>query len=145
MIYSPMPVFPVRPEKEKAIRERMEALGLREEDIQESFVRSRGRGGQHVNKVSTCVKLRHAPTGVEVRCEAGRSQAMNRYQARVILADKVERLIRGRESEEQKRIAKLRRQKKRRSRRAKEKVLEQKRLQAEKKVLRRKIAPEGEE
>lgn len=138
-----MPVFPVSPQKDKALRDRMEALGISEEDLKESFVRSRGKGGQHVNKVSTCVKLRHLPTGLEVRSEVERSQAMNRYRARVILADKVEELIKGRESEERKRIEKLRRQKRKRSKRAKEKVLEAKRLQAEKKELRRKVPPEG--
>jgi protein subunit release factor B len=137
-----MPVFPVSQQKDKALRDRMEALGIREEDLKESFVRSRGKGGQHVNKVSTCVKLRHLPTGLEVRSEAERSQAMNRYRARAILADKVEELLKGRESEERKRIEKLRRQKRRRSRRAKEKVLEAKRLQAEKKGLRKKVPPE---
>lgn len=137
-----MPVFPVSQQKDKALRDRMEALGIREEDLKESFVRSRGKGGQHVNKVSTCVKLRHLPTGLEVRSEAERSQAMNRYRARAILADKVEELLKGKESEERKRIEKLRRQKRRRSRRAKEKVLEAKRLQAEKKGLRKKVPPE---
>jgi protein subunit release factor B len=137
-----MPVFPVSQQKDKALRDRMEALGIREEDLKESFVRSRGKGGQHVNKVSTCVKLRHLPTGLEVRSEAERSQAMNRYRARAILADKVEELLKGKESEERKRIEKLRRQKRRRSKRAKEKVLEAKRLQAEKKGLRKKVPPE---
>jgi protein subunit release factor B len=137
-----MPVFPVSQQKDKALRDRMEALGIREEDLKESFVRSRGKGGQHVNKVSTCVKLRHLPTGLEVRSEAERSQAMNRYRARAILADKVEELLKGRESEERKRVEKLRRQKRRRSKRAKEKVLEAKRLQAEKKGLRKKVPPE---
>jgi protein subunit release factor B len=138
-----MPVFPVSPQKDKALRDRMEALGIREEDLKESFVRSRGKGGQHVNKVSTCVKLRHLLTGLEVRSEAERSQVLNRYRARVLLADKVEELVKGRESEERKRIEKLRRQKRRRSRRAKEKVLEAKRLQAGKKELRKKVPPEG--
>jgi protein subunit release factor B len=136
-----MPVFPVSPQKEKALRDRMEALGIREEDLEEGFVRSRGKGGQHVNKVATCVKLRHVPTGVEVRCEVERSQAMNRYRARVLLADKVEELIKGRESEARKKLEKLRRQKRKRSKRAKEKVLEAKRLQAEKKELRKKVLP----
>ncbi|GAB4390891.1 MAG: hypothetical protein Kow0025_26010 [Thermodesulfovibrionales bacterium] len=136
-----MPLFPVSQQKEKALLLRMEALGMREEDLEESFVRSRGKGGQHVNKVSTAVKLRHVPTGLEVRSEAERSQALNRYRARVILADKMDSLLRGRESEERKRIEKLRRQKRRRSRRAREKVLAQKRAQSEKKELRKKVAP----
>jgi protein subunit release factor B len=78
-------MFPVSPKKEDALREHMEALGVREEDLEERFVRSGGRGGQHVNKVSTCVQLRHVPTGLEVRCQSERSQGLNRYRARVLL------------------------------------------------------------
>jgi protein subunit release factor B len=137
-----MPVFPVTPQKEKALRERMEALGIREEDLKESFVRSRGKGGQHVNKVSTAVKLRHLPSGLEVRCEAERSQALNRYRARVLLADKLEETVKGRQSEARKRLEKIRRQKRRRSRRAKEKVLAEKHIQAEKKERRKRVLPD---
>jgi protein subunit release factor B len=137
-----MPVFPVTPQKEKALRERMEALGIREEDLKESFVRSRGKGGQHVNKVSTAVKLRHLPSGLEVRCEAERSQALNRYRARVLLADKLEETVKGRQSEARKRLEKIRRQKRRRSRRAKEKVLAEKHMQAEKKERRKRVLPD---
>jgi protein subunit release factor B len=137
-----MPVFPVTPQKEKALRERMEALGIREEDLEESFVRSRGKGGQHVNKVSTAVKLRHLPSGLEVRCEAERSQALNRYRARVLLADKLEETVKGRQSEARKRLEKIRRQKRRRSRRAKEKVLAEKHMQADKKELRKRVLPD---
>lgn len=137
-----MPVFPVTPQKEKALRQRMEAVGIREEDLKEGFVRSRGKGGQHVNKVSTAVKLRHLPSGLEVRCEAERSQALNRYRARVLLADKLEEMIKGRQSEARKRLEKIRRQKRRRSRRAKEKVLAEKHRLAEKKELRKKVPPD---
>lgn len=132
-----MGIFPVSAQKEAALRERMEALGVREEDIEESFIRSSGKGGQHVNKVSTCVHLRHLPTGLEVKCMRERSQGLNRYRARVLLTDKIEALIRGRESEERKRIEKIRRQKRKRSKRAKEKILAEKRLVSEKKKLRR--------
>ena len=114
----------------------MDALKIREEDIEESFVRSGGKGGQKVNKTSTCVYLKHIPTGTEVKCQEERSQSLNRYKARIILLKKVDELIKGRESEEQQRIEKIRRQKRKRSRRAKEKMLEGKRLTAEKKKLR---------
>lgn len=123
--------------KLKALKEKMGALGIREGDIEESFVRSGGRGGQNVNKTSTCVQLRHLPTGIEVKCSRERSQALNRYHARALLAKKVERLIKGKESEEEQRIEKLRRQKRRRSQRAKEKMLADKRQLSEKKRLRR--------
>lgn len=131
-----MSVFPVGEQKEKAIRERMDSLGVREDDIEERFIRSGGKGGQHVNKVSTCVHLTHLPTGVEVKCSRERSQGLNRYRARVLLLNKLEALIKGRESEEQKRIEKIRRQKRRRSKRAKEKILAEKKIRSEKKKLR---------
>ena len=122
--------------KEKYLREMMARLGVREEDIAERFIRAQGPGGQHVNKVSTCVRLCHLPTGIEVKCQEERSQAQNRYRARQILLKKIECLILKEASEEQKRIAKIRRQKRRRSRRAKLKVLESKRRHGAKKLLR---------
>ena len=114
----------------------MKRLGVRELDLEESFVRSSGPGGQHVNKVATCVRLRHRPTGIEVRCQRERSQALNRFLARRVLLDKIEEKRLGALSAERQRIAKIRRQKRRRSRRAKEKMLRGKHLQAEKKALR---------
>jgi protein subunit release factor B len=131
-----MSIFPVSAAKEKELAEKMEALNIREEDIEESFVRSGGKGGQHVNKTSTCVYLRHAPTGVEVKCQEERSQALNRYRARVLLVKKIDRLIKGRESAEIQRIEKIRRQKRKRSKRAKEKMLAEKKITSEKKRLR---------
>ncbi|MCI0468647.1 MAG: peptide chain release factor-like protein [Nitrospirae bacterium] len=133
-------MFPVSPQKEKALLEKMNALNIREADIEESFIRSGGKGGQHVNKVSTCVYLRHLPTGVEVKCHEERSQAMNRYRARVLLVNKIDNMIKGEESEERKRIEKIRRQKRKRSKRAKEKMLADKRIVSEKKKLRTKIS-----
>ncbi len=131
-----MSIFPVSEAKEKDLKEKMAALNINEQDLQETFIRSGGKGGQHVNKVSTCVHLKHIPTGVEVKCQQERSQALNRYRARVILVDKIEQLIRGKESREQQRIEKIRRQKRKRSKRAKEKMLEEKKMQSEKKRLR---------
>jgi len=127
----------VRKEKEEALRQRMESLGILEKDIVEKFIRSSGRGGQRLNKASTCVYLKHVPTGIEVKCQRERSQAINRFIARRILADKIERMIKGKESEEQQRIAKIRRQKRKRSRRAKLKMLEEKRKHSLKKSQRR--------
>jgi len=117
-------------------------LGVREEDIEEKFIRSQGPGGMNVNKVSTCVYLRHLPTGIEVKCQQERSQAQNRFLARRILLSKIESSILGRLSEERKRIEKIRRQKRRRSRRAKLKVLEVKRKHSQKKSLRARVHPE---
>src|SRR4030042_5085203 len=122
-----MAKFGVSPEKEEALAERMEALGIRESDIIEKFIRSGGHGGQNVNKVATCVYLKHVPTGTEVKCQQERLQSLNRFLARRILADKIEAAVRGKESEEEQRIAKIRRQKRKRSERAKEKMLADKR------------------
>lgn len=109
---------------------------IREEDIEERFIRSGGPGGQNVNKVATCVCLRHRPSGLEVKVQRERSQALNRFLARRLLAEKLEALALGRLSAERKRIEKIRRQKRRRSRRAKEKLLAAKRLHSQKKRLR---------
>jgi len=128
--------FGVGLDKEKALAEKMSRLGIRQEDIVESFIRSSGPGGQNVNKTSTCVYLKHIPTGIEVKCQKERSQALNRFLARRILLQKIEQRILGKLSQEQQLIAKIRRQKRRRSRRAKLKILEGKRRRAEKKSLR---------
>jgi len=111
----------------------MEKLGILEKDIIEKFVRSGGKGGQKVNKTSTCVYLKHIPTKIEVKCQRERLQSINRFLARKILADKIEKMILGRESEEQQRIEKIRRQKRKRSKRAKIKMLEEKRMHSQKK------------
>jgi protein subunit release factor B len=113
-------------QKELALREKMKALGIYEHDIEESFVRSGGAGGQHVNKTSSCVYLRHRPTGLAVKCQEERSQAMNRFLARRLLVEKIERQILGIKTASQQLAEKIRRQKRRRSRRAKEKMLDQK-------------------
>lgn len=132
-----MPLFPVSPEKQKQLAVRMARLGLREADLVESFVRGSGPGGQKVNKTSVAVILRHPASGLEVRCQESRSQALNRFLARRLLIEKLEAKILGRQSEEEGRREKIRRQKRRRSRRAKEKMLANKHHQAIKKDLRR--------
>ncbi len=128
-----MSSFAISKKKEDALREKMEELGIFEKDIKEKFIRSGGKGGQNVNKVATCVYLKHLPTKIEVKCQQERSQALNRFLARRILADKIEAQILGRESEKQQRIEKIRRQKRKRSKRAKIKILEEKKKQALKK------------
>ncbi len=133
-----MESFGVRRSKETALYDKMRRLGITENDISESFIRSSGRGGQNVNKVSTCVYLRHIPTGIDVKCSLERSQVLNRFLARRILADKIEKMMLGKASKEEQRIEKLRRQKRRRSKRAKEKMLANKKVRSEKKKFRKK-------
>jgi protein subunit release factor B len=140
-----MPLFPVSSTKEKQLLERMQALGVREQDIDEQFVRSSGAGGQNVNKVSSCVLLHHVPTGMRVKCQKERSQGLNRYLARRMLLDKIDVAIKGHAAEEARRIAKLRRQKSKRSRRAKLRLLADKRHQSEKKSLRAPVRNHGDD
>ena len=131
-----MSIFKVSAEKEEALHKRMCELKVSEGDIEETFVRSSGPGGQKVNKTSTCVFLRHIPTGLSVKCQRERSQSLNRFIARRLLLDKIERRNKGMASREKERIEKIRRQKRKRSKRAKEKMLENKRHTSEKKQLR---------
>ena len=131
-----MPDFGVSRQKEDALRKKMDELGIREEDLEERFVRSSGPGGQHVNKVATCVYLKHVPSGVAVKVSRERSQALNRFIARRQLVEKIEKERLGKITKEQQRREKIRRQKRKRSKRAKEKILREKKIQAEKKRLR---------
>jgi protein subunit release factor B len=109
--------FPVSEEKNRWLRERMEVLGVREEDIEEKFVRSSGSGGQKVNKTSTCVYLRHIPTGIEVKCMKERSQPLNRFLARRELVEKISK-VSGQITSDDIKMGKIRRQKAKRKKRA---------------------------
>ncbi len=134
-----MTLYPVSPQKIRALQDKMTRLSLRESDFEESFVRSGGAGGQNVNKVSTCVVVRHLPTGLLVKCQRERSQSLNRYLAKRLLVEKIEALVLGIQSTQRKKIEKLRRQKRKRSKRAKEKMLEAKHRHSQKKDLRAKV------
>ncbi|HOE26649.1 MAG: peptide chain release factor-like protein [Candidatus Aureabacteria bacterium] len=132
-----MSLFPVSPGKERALSALMRRLGIREEDLEEEFIRSSGPGGQRLNKASTCVRLLHRPSGVSVKCSEERSRSLNRYLARKRLAARIEKIRLGRASAAEQERQRQRRRKRRRSRRAKARMLEEKRKHAEKKALRR--------
>lgn len=129
----------VNKEKEESLKKRLEELGIKESDLIEKFILGSGKGGQKINKTSSCVYLKHLPTGIEVKCQRERSRELNRYLARRELADKIESRVKGIQSERDREIAKIRKQKRKRSKRAKEKMLFEKRERSEKKSLRKKI------
>ena len=137
-----MSALPVKPDSEDQFAQRMAALGVREADLEETFVRSGGHGGQNVNKTATCVMLLHRPTGLQVKCQATRQQGLNRFLARQLLLDKIEALQKGRVDTERARLEKLRRQKRGRSRSAKQRMLADKSHHAAKKESRRRVAAE---
>jgi protein subunit release factor B len=136
--------MPVSSDKTKATTDRMLTLGVEESDFEESFIRSSGPGGQKVNKSSSCVYLIHIPTGLSVKCQRERSQSLNRFLARRLLLDKIERRQKGFIAQEKEKLEKIQRQKRKRSKRAKEKILTAKHQQAEKKVFRGKVVMEEE-
>lgn len=113
-------MFPVNLEKNRELRERMDILGIREEDLEEKFIRSSGSGGQKVNKTSTGVYLKHLPTGVEVKWMTERSQSLNRFFARRELVNRVARLS-GQMADHETEIKKVRKRKSKRQKRAKRK------------------------
>ena len=127
---------PVSQTKKDTLTARMLALGIREPELEEKFILGSGKGGQKVNKTSSCVYLRHRPTGLEMKCGQTRSREQNRFLARRELCDRLETRQRGEQSVRQQAIEKIRRQKRRRSRRQKERMLAAKRLQSIKKTHR---------
>ena len=130
----PRTVHKARPADDLA--DRLRQLGLRREDLVEKFIRSAGKGGQNVNKTSTCVYVKHLPTGIEVKCQRERSQAMNRAAAMDLLAGKIAQA-----ALQEKQARRQEREKERRRRRPrpaglKERILETKKKLAEKKRMR---------
>ena len=134
--------MPVSSDKAKFLADRMLTLGVVESDLKESFIRSSGPGGQKINKSSSCVYLIHIPTGLSVKCQRERSQSLNRFLARRLLLDKIEKRQTGFIAEQKDKLEKIRRQKRKRSKRAKEKILTAKHQQSEKKTLRGKFRVE---
>jgi peptide chain release factor len=132
-----MPQFPVSMDKAEQLLQYMAKLGVQEADLKESFVRSGGHGGQNVNKTSTCVMITHLPTGIQVKSQSTRQQGLNRFIARRLLLEKIEAMRKGEADVHRAEHEKIRRQKRRRSRRAKQRMLADKAHQAAKKADRR--------
>jgi len=124
-------------DKRLALNTRMARLGIRDADLVERFVLGSGSGGQKINKTSSCVYLRHGPSGIEIKCQRERSREQNRFLARRELCDRIEERLSGAQSRRQQQIEKIRRQKRRRSRRQKERMLQDKHHRSEKKAQRR--------
>lgn len=133
---------PPAPEKEARLAARMLSLGIREEDLVETFVRGAGPGGQKINKTSSCVSLAYPPLDIRVKCQASRSLTLNRYRAREELCERVAAILLGEKTKARQEAERIRRQKRRRSRRAKARMLADKRVRSEKKAMRRAPAPE---
>ncbi|MBU6383485.1 MAG: peptide chain release factor-like protein [Verrucomicrobia bacterium] len=119
------------------VKQRMERLGIFEGDLLEKFILGSGSGGQKINKTSSCVYLKHLPSGLEIKCQKSRSRDLNRLYARRELCERVEGQLFQEKSERQQKMEKLRRQKRKRSKRAQKKVLEAKKKLSTKKQLRK--------
>jgi protein subunit release factor B len=125
-----------------ALVKRMKKLRIREEDIQEDFIRGSGPGGQKVNKTSSTVMLRHLPSGVEIRCQRDRSQVMNRHWARMELCDRLESILNEARMAAQNEREKTRRQNRPRPRGLKRRILETKKSRGQVKKNRGRVSGE---
>lgn len=114
----------------------MEKLQIREDDLIEKFILGSGKGGQKINKTSSCVYLKHLPTQIEVKCQQDRSREMNRFLARRALCKRIEAIHTQELTEEQRKIAKIRRQKKRRARKQRAKLSDRKAHLSEREQVR---------
>ena len=133
------------PSKQQALADRMRQLGISDHDLVEKFVLGSGSGGQKVNKTSSCVYLRHVPSGIEVKCQQSRSREMNRFMARRELCDRIAERVKGEITKRQAEAEKIRRQKRRRSRRQKQRMLEDKHHHSERKARRSSVSVGGTE
>ncbi|MDA1044039.1 MAG: peptide chain release factor-like protein [Verrucomicrobia bacterium] len=130
-------------QKRKALADEMQRLGIREDALIEKFILGSGKGGQKINKTSSCVYLKDPEHDVEVKCQRSRSRDANRFLARRALCEKLKERLEGERSKRQEEQEKIRRQKRRRSRRAKQRMLEDKHIQSKKKATRRSVDASG--
>ena len=128
----------IRLKKWEHLREQMAKLGIFEDDFEEKFIIGSGRGGQKLQKTASCVFLMHVPSGISVKCQQARSREVNRYYARLRICEKYQERVLQEKTARQKEIEKIRRQKKRRSRRTKEKILAEKHHRSDIKEQRKK-------
>ncbi len=126
-----MSKYSVSPQKEADLEATMRRLGVSEGDLIEKFIRGSGPGGQKINKTSVVVYLKHIPTGIEVKCQASRSQSLNRFLARRELCEQIAKRVLNEKTKREQAAEKIRRQKRRRSRRSKEKMVQEKRHRGE--------------
>lgn len=127
-------------EKWAKLTERMAKLQIAEADLVEKFILGSGKGGQKLHKTASTVYLKYLPSSLEIKCQYSRSRDDNRYFARDRLCDKLQEIISDEKTKEQQRIEKLKRQKKRRTRRSKQKMLDEKSKHGQLKGLRKKPA-----
>ncbi|RAP39020.1 peptide chain release factor-like protein [Candidatus Marinamargulisbacteria bacterium SCGC AAA071-K20] len=132
-----MKIFKTNTSKDNALTAKLKSLRILDKDVRETFIHSGGKGGQNVNKVATCVQLIHAPTGIIIKCSRTRQQGLNRYWAYFMLAQKIEALATAKKVEKQKVSEKERRSARKRSKRSKQRMLDDKKHQANKKAQRR--------
>lgn len=124
-------------EKWERLKAWMNQLDINESDLVEKFIVGSGKGGQKLHKTSSSVYLKHIPSGIEIKCQDSRSREDNRYYARIRLCEKLHTSISDEKTKEQQRVEKLKRQKKRRTRRSKLKIMEEKTIQGQKKIARK--------
>ena len=131
-------------EKRRDLIALMAFLRVREADLTEKFIRGSGSGGQKVNKTSSCVYLRHDPTGIEIKCQETRFRELNRFLARRLLCERIRERLQGEQSARRQESERIRRQKRRRSRRQKQRMLESKRLRSARKQGRSAVDPDSD-